>query len=53
MTNPDKQFPGGVIVQCDQNVDFKVIKKVMYSCGLAGYANVHFAVTQKVAKAGE
>jgi biopolymer transport protein ExbB/TolQ/biopolymer transport protein ExbD len=53
ITNPDKQFPGEVIVQCDQNVDFKIIKKVMYSCGLAGYSNVHFAVTQKVARAGE
>jgi biopolymer transport protein ExbD len=52
MTNPDKQFPGTVIVQSDQNVDFKIIKKVMYSCGLAGYANVHFAVTQKVAEGG-
>ena len=31
MTNPDKQFPGEVIVQSDQNVDFKIIKKVMYS----------------------
>lgn len=50
MTNPDKQFPGEVIVQADQNVDFKIIKKVMYSCGLAGYANVHFAVSQKVSK---
>jgi len=50
LTNPDKQFPGEVIVQADQNVDFKIIKKVMYSCGLAGYSNVHFAVTQKVAK---
>lgn len=53
LTNQDKQFPGEVIVQSDQNVDFKIIKKVMYSCGLAGYSNVHFAVTQKVAKAGE
>ena len=50
MTNPDKQFPGEVIVQSDQNVDFKIIKKVMYSCGLAGYSNVHFAVSQKVAE---
>lgn len=49
LTNQDKQFPGEVIVQADQNVDFKIIKKVMYSCGLAGYSNVHFAVTQKVA----
>ena len=53
LTNPDKQFPGEVIVQSDQNVDFKIIKKVMYSCGLAGYNNVHFAVTQKQIKAGE
>ena len=30
LTNPDKQFPGEVIVQADQNVDFKIIKKVMY-----------------------
>jgi biopolymer transport protein ExbB len=48
MTNPDKQFPGEVIIQSDQNVDFKIIKKVMYSVGLAGYPNVHFAVSQKV-----
>jgi biopolymer transport protein ExbB len=53
VTNPDKQFPGEVIVQADQNVDFKIIKKVMYSCGLAGYSNVHFAVTQKARKGGE
>jgi biopolymer transport protein ExbB/TolQ/biopolymer transport protein ExbD len=53
LTNPDKQFPGEVIVQADQNVDFKIIKKVMYSCGLAGYSNVHFAVTQKTGKSGE
>ena len=48
-SNPDQQFPGEVIVQSDQNVDFKIIKKIMYSCGLAGYSNVHFAVTEKVA----
>jgi biopolymer transport protein ExbD len=36
-----------VIVQADRNVDFKVVKKVMYSCGVAGYHNVNFAVQQK------
>ncbi len=36
-----------VIVQADKNVDFKVIKKVMFSCSLAGYANVNFAVQAK------
>ena len=42
---------GDVILQADRNVDFKVIKKVMYSCGVAGYSNVNFAVQQK-AKGG-
>ena len=45
--NADEQFPGEVIIQSDQNVDFKIIKKIIYSCGLAGYNNVHFAVTEK------
>ena len=53
LSNPDRQFPGEVIVQSDQNVDFKIIKKIMYSCGLAGYSNVHFAVTEKVADSAE
>ncbi len=48
--NADEQFPGEVIVQSDQNVDFKIIKKIIYSCGLAGYNNVHFAVTEKTEK---
>jgi biopolymer transport protein ExbD len=40
-------FKGMVIVQADKNVDFKVIKKVMYSCSMAGYTNVNFAIQQK------
>ena len=51
LLHPSEQFTGTVIVQADRNVDFKVIKKVMYSCGLAGYQNVNFAVQQK-AKGG-
>jgi biopolymer transport protein ExbD len=43
---PD-DFKGMVIVQADRNVDFKVIKKVMYSCSMAGYQNVNFAIQQK------
>jgi HEAT repeat protein len=42
--HPGKTFPGEVIVQADKDLDFQLIKRVMYSCGLAGYANVHFAV---------
>jgi len=47
LTNPDRQFPGEVIIQADQNTDFKIIKKVMYSCGLSGYSKLHFAVEEK------
>lgn len=41
--NPE-DFKGLVIVQADKMVDFKIIKKVMYTCSVAGYANVNFAV---------
>lgn len=40
------EWKGLVIVQADKQVDFKVIKKVMYTCAVAGYANVNFAVQQ-------
>jgi biopolymer transport protein ExbD len=51
LLHPNDDFKGLVIVQADKSVDFKVIKKVMYSCGVAGYQNVNFAVNQK-AKGG-
>jgi hypothetical protein len=31
----------------DQNIDFKIIKKVMYSAGVVGYTNLQFVVTEK------
>ena len=31
-----------VIVQADKKVEFKALKKVMYSTGLAGYTNINF-----------
>ena len=34
-------------------VDFKVVKKVMYSCAIAGYQNVNFAVQQKAKGGGD
>jgi biopolymer transport protein ExbD len=49
--HPSEEFKGIAIVQADRNVDFKVVKKVMYSCAIAGYQNVNFAVQQK-AKGG-
>jgi biopolymer transport protein ExbD len=47
LLHPSDEWRGMVIVQADKGVDFKVIKKVMYSCAMAGYLNVNFAVQQK------
>jgi len=46
-----EEFPGIAIVQSDKNVEFKALKKVMYSISVAGYQNINFAVTPK-AKGG-
>ena len=40
-------FAGQVIVQADRNIDFRVVKKVMFSAAAAGYGNVSFAVNQR------
>ncbi|MEK6606134.1 MAG: biopolymer transporter ExbD [Myxococcota bacterium] len=54
LLNPDDadQICTQVIVQSDRKIEFKVLKKIMYSSGLAGYGNVNFAVNQKAASGG-
>jgi biopolymer transport protein ExbD len=47
LLHPTEDFKGSVIVQADKNVDFKVVKKIMYTCAVAGYSNVNFAVNEK------
>lgn len=44
--HPSEPFPGTVILQADKNIDFRVIKKVMFSCAQAAYANISFAVNR-------
>ena len=44
--HPREPFAGTVILQADEDVDFRVIKKVMFSAAQAGYTNVSFAVNQ-------
>lgn len=44
--HPTEPFAGTVILQADRSIDFRVIKKVMFSCAQAGYANISFAVNQ-------
>ena len=47
LLHPTENFNGTVIVQADKGVDFKIVKKVMYTCAVAGYNNVNFAVQGK------
>lgn len=42
--HPTTQFPGNIIIQGDKAVDFRVLKKVMFTCTSVGYTNINFAV---------
>jgi biopolymer transport protein ExbD len=44
--HPSDPFPGQVVMQADVAIDYRVIKKLMFSAAQAGYANVSFAVNQ-------
>jgi biopolymer transport protein ExbD len=44
--HPQEPFPGQVILQADVGIDYRVIKKIMFSAVQAGYANVSFAVNR-------
>ncbi len=40
----DHVFAGKINIQADRKTHFKIIKRVMYSCALAGYGNINFAI---------
>ena len=40
----EHQFSGKINIQSDKKTHFKIIKRVMYSCAMAGYGNINFAV---------
>lgn len=40
----DGGFKGDVNIQAHKEVQFRIIKKVMFSCASAGYNNINFAV---------
>ncbi len=40
-------FKGDVYIQGHKEVQFKIIKRVMFSCASAGYNNINFATLQK------
>lgn len=41
--DPGSKWDGVVNIQADKTVPFGIVKRVMYSCGVAGYFNVNFA----------
>jgi biopolymer transport protein ExbD len=47
LLHPSEEFNGIAIIQSDKSVEFKMLKKIMYSCAVAGYQNVNFAVNPK------
>ncbi len=44
--HPQEPFPGQVVIQADVSIDYRVIKKMMFSAAQAGYSNVSFAVNR-------
>jgi biopolymer transport protein ExbD len=47
MLHPQEPFPGMVVLQADKKIDYRVIKKIMFSASQAGFANVSFAVNKR------
>lgn len=43
----ENTFKGDVNIQAHKEVEFKIIKRVMFSCATAGYNNINFAVLTK------
>jgi biopolymer transport protein ExbD len=44
--HPQEPFPGQIVLQADVSIDFRMVKKIMFSAAQAGYANVSFAVNR-------
>ncbi len=40
-------FKGNINIQAHKDVEFRIIKRVMFSCATAGYTNINFAVLTK------
>lgn len=40
-------FKGNITIQGDKEIPFKILKKIMYTCGQEGYNNILLAVNQQ------
>lgn len=45
--NPNAGFTGRLILEGDRNISFRLLKKILYTCGQAGFINQSLAVFQK------
>jgi biopolymer transport protein ExbD len=52
LLHPTQDFNGVAIIQSDKAVEFRALKKVMYSAATAGYNNVNFAVKSRAKPGG-
>lgn len=46
MAQSGEAFKGDINIQAHKDVQFRIIKRVMYNCAAAGYGNINFAVLQ-------
>jgi biopolymer transport protein ExbD len=46
-------FKGQIIINCDKNIDFKLVRKVMFAAADAGYTAFNYAVLVTGAAPGE
>lgn len=45
--NPDASFTGQMVLEGDRDIPFRLLKKILYTCGQAGFINQSLAVFQK------
>ncbi|MEM1023381.1 MAG: biopolymer transporter ExbD [Myxococcota bacterium] len=46
MMHPGQPFKGNIIINADREIDFKLVRKIMFAAAEAGYVNVNYAVLQ-------
>jgi len=45
--NPNLDFTGKLVLEGDQDIPFRLLKKILYTCGQAGFINQSLAVFQR------
>ena len=45
--DPNLGFKGNITIQGDKAIEFRILKKIMYTCGQEGYNNIYLAVTRQ------